>query len=203
MTPCNPTVFIIDDELGVRESLSELLSTVDINSKSFASAADFLNSYDPDMAGCVILDIRMPGYTGLELQRKLASMGSALPIIFLTAYGDVSTAVQAIQAGAVDFIQKPPQPHEFIDKVQRSLRENARRRAEAAHQSAIATRIASLTPREREVLEMMVDGSATAAIAERLGISRRTVEIHRANLMKKMQADSTVKLVQMMMRTHQ
>jgi len=169
---------------------------------AFPSAADFFKTYDPNMAGCVILDIRMPGTSGLEVQRRLASMGSTFPIIFLTAYGDVPTAVQAIQAGAVDFIQKPSQPHELIDKVQRSLKENARCRRELADQTAIETRIASLTPREREVLEMIVDGSATGAIAKTLGISRRTVEIHRAKLMKKMQADSAIKLVQMMMRTH-
>jgi FixJ family two-component response regulator len=203
MTPDSPTVFIIDDETGVRESVGELLATVGIKTRAFASAGEFLDSYDPEVAGCMILDVRMPGTSGLELQRKLASIGSPLPIIFLTAYGDVPTAVQAIQAGAIDFIQKPFQPHEFIDKVQRSLEENARRRKELADHERIAARIASLTPREREVLDMIVDGNATGAIAEKLGISRRTVEIHRSNVMKKMHASSSVMLVQMTMRGKQ
>jgi FixJ family two-component response regulator len=198
MTRYSPTIFVIDDDPGVRDSLTELLSTVDLNTRTFATAKDFLTAYDPAMQGCLILDMRMPGMSGLELQRKLASIGSQLPIFFLTAYGDVPTAVQAVQAGAVDFIEKPFQPHELIDKVQNALEEYEQRRQVLVNHDRTAARIASLTPREREVLEMIVEGKKAGAIAEELGIGRRTVEIHRANMMKKMQVDSAVKLVQLM-----
>jgi FixJ family two-component response regulator len=193
-------VFVIDDDPGVREALKELLSSVGIHTKTFATAADFLETYTSSIDGCVILDVRMPGMSGLELQRRLNAMASTLPIIFLTAHGDVQIAVRAVRAGALDFIEKPFRPDELIDKVQRALEVNNRRRRDSTLRDATTRRIASLTPREREVLETMVDGKGTEVVAKELGISRRTVEVHRANVMKKMETDSLLKLVQLMTR---
>jgi FixJ family two-component response regulator len=190
-------VFVIDDDPGVRDSLKELLNSVGLCIETFASATDFLEARASWMDGCIILDVRMPGMSGLELQRKLTSIASSLPIIFLTAHGDVPTAVQAVQAGAIDFIEKPFRPQELIDKVHHGLKENARRRSEMVRRDLSEQRINSLTPREREVLDTILDGKGTAAAAKELGISRRTVEVHRANLMKKLQVDSVLGLAQL------
>jgi FixJ family two-component response regulator len=200
MSKDNATAFVIDDDPVVREALKELLSSVGIETRAFASAADFLATYSSDTDGCVVLDVRMPGMSGVELQRRLNDMASPLPIIFLTAHGDVQIAVQAVRAGAFDFIEKPFRPDELIDKVQCALEENCRRRRDLTLRDSTLRRMALLTPREREVLDTMVDGKGTAAVAKELGISRRTVEAHRANVMKKMQVDSALALVQLVMR---
>jgi two-component system, LuxR family, response regulator FixJ len=195
-------VFIVDDDAGVLDSVTFLLGTVGIRAEAYASARDFLAACDPRTPGCVVLDVRMPGMSGLELQEKLHAMGSSLPVIFLTAHGDVPMAVKAVKAGAVDFIQKPFRDQDLIEKIQRALEQNARACSSSDTVHDIASRLESLTPREREVLEGVVAGKPNKAIADDLGVSRRTVEIHRARVMRKMKADSVAQLVHMVMRAN-
>lgn len=200
MVEAKPTVFIVDDDHGVRESVRILMRSIGVESEAFSSADEFLRSYDPDKPGCLVLDVRMPGMSGLELQERLASLGSTLPIIFVSAHGDIPMAVEAIKAGASDFVQKPFRDQKLIDRVQEAFADNARARQKIWDRSRIAERMASLTPREREVMEMVVDGKANKVIAIDLGLSQRTVEIHRARVMSKMEANSVPQLVQMVVR---
>ena len=200
MAEAKPRVFVVDDDQGVRESVRILMRSIGVESEIFPSADDFLEEYDPDKSGCLVLDVRMPGMSGLELQERLMSLGSTLPIIFVTAHGDVPMAVEAVKAGALDFVQKPFRDQELIDKIHEAFAENARVRKKLLDRSRIAERIASLTPREREVLDMVVEGNANKVIAIDLRLSQRTVEIHRARVMSKMEADSVSQLVQMVMR---
>ncbi|KPK82437.1 MAG: hypothetical protein AMS25_02305 [Gemmatimonas sp. SM23_52] len=195
-----PTVFVVDDDADVLEAVAFLLQGVGLEVETYASAKDFLEAYDPLKPGCLVLDVRMPGMSGLELQERLESLESTLPIIFLSAHGDVPIAVHAIKAGAVDFLEKPFRDQEFIDKVQHAIEENARLRNELAERNRIAARIDALTPREREVMELVVQGKTNKAIGLELELSQRTVEIHRARVMEKMQADSLPELVQMVVR---
>jgi FixJ family two-component response regulator len=199
MAQTRPTVFVVDDDASVLDSLQFLLKSVGIDAETFSSAYEFLEVYDPDKPGCLVLDVRMPGMSGLELQEELVARGSALPIIFLTAHADVPMAVTAVKTGATDFIQKPFRDQELLDKIQHAIEQNARLREELAEHSQIARRIASLTPREREVMALIVEGRANKVIAHELGLSQRTVEIHRARVMEKMQAESVALLVQMVM----
>jgi FixJ family two-component response regulator len=198
--PRDTPVFVVDDDTSVLESIAFLLRTVGIRAETYVSAGEFLDAFDPTAAGCLVLDVRMPGMSGLELQEKLLTMGSSLPIIFLTAHGDVPTAVRAVKSGAVDFIQKPFHDQELVDKIHRALESNARARAAAAARSEVAGRIDSLTPRERQVMEAIIAGKANKVIAGDLGVSQRTVEIHRKHVMEKLAADSLAHLVQMVMR---
>jgi two-component system response regulator FixJ len=200
MLPEDARVFVVDDDAGVLNSLAFLLRTVGIRTETFASAQEFLQRYDPGAPGCLVLDVRMPVMSGLELQEKLREMGSTLPIIFLTAHGDVPMAVKAVQSGAVDFLQKPFHDQELIDKIQRAMEADARSRDAVAGQQEVELRLGSLTPRERQVLDAVVAGMANKVIATELGVSQRTVEIHRARGMKKMGAESLAQLVHMMMR---
>jgi len=200
MTSADPTVFIVDDDLAVRDSLQLLMRSVGLASETYGSADEFLSSYDPGRRGCLVLDVRMPGTSGLELQQRLGQFDSPLQIIFLTAHGDIEMAVQAVKAGAFDFVRKPFRDQDLLDKVQYAIAEDARRRRDAADLAGIRSRIGSLTPRERELLEMVVQGKANKVIAIELGISQRTVEIHRARVMKKMKVDSVTDLVRIAVR---
>jgi len=199
MPPREPTVFIVDDDASVRDSLEYLLQSVGLRTRKYASGTEFLEAYDPASPGCLVLDVRMPGMSGMELQQRLEELGSTLPIIFITAHGDVPMAVQAVKAGAVDFLIKPFRDQEVLDKVQQSIHEDTKARDQVEHRREVLERLASLTPREREVLDMVVDGKANKGIAVELGISQRTVEVHRARVMEKMQAGSVARLVQMVM----
>ncbi len=199
MTTSKPTVFVVDDDPGVLDSLAFLLRSVGLEAATYGSANEFLGAYDRDRPGCLVLDIRMPGMSGLELQEKLEARGSTLPIIFLTAHGDVPMAVKAMKAGAADFVQKPFRDQELLDKIERALKENERLRKERGEHDEILARIAKLTPREREVMDLVVAGKANKAIAHELGLSQRTVEIHRARVMEKMAAGSVAELVKMVM----
>lgn len=201
MAEAKPKVFIVDDDQGVRESIKILMRSIGVESETFPSADAFLKAHSPDQSGCLVLDVRMPGMSGLELQEQLVSSGSTLPIIFVSAHGDVPMAVEAVKAGALDFVQKPFRDQELIDKIQDAFAENARVREKLRDRSRITERIASLTPREHEVMEMVVEGHANKVIAIDLGLSQRTVEIHRARVMKKMEADSVSRLVQFVMRS--
>jgi two-component system, LuxR family, response regulator FixJ len=196
----DPTVFVVDDDPGVLDALSLLLRSVGLGSRTFSSAAAFLDAYDQAVPGCLILDLRMPEMNGTELQGRLVEMESDLPVIFVTAHGDVPTAVTAVKAGAVDFIQKPFEDQVLLDKVRQALELNERARLERAERQEIVKRLRSLTPREREVMALVVEGRHNKNIARDLGISQRTVEVHRARVMSKMAAASIPDLVQQVMR---
>jgi len=200
MNDREPTVFVVDDDPSVGDSIRLLLRSVGIPARVFLSAADFLAAYDPKESGCLVLDVRMPGMSGLELQARLHEEGSILPIIFVTAHGDVPMAVSAVRTGALDFIEKPFRDQELLDKIQDALGEDARLRAERKDLQDIEGRLGSLTPREREVLDLVVAGKANKNIARALDISQRTVEIHRARVMEKMGVRSVSMLVQQVMR---
>lgn len=200
MKEAEPTVFVVDDDPGVGDSIRLLLRSVGLRAETFLSADEFLEAFDPDRAGCLVLDVRMPGMSGLDLQEVLRDRNSTLPIIFVTAHGDIPMAVDAVKAGAVDFLQKPFRDQELLDKIHGALEENTRIRGEEEGRAEIRKRLASLTPREREVMGLVVDGKANKNVARALGISQRTVEIHRARVMEKMGVRSVSKLVQMVMR---
>lgn len=191
------TVFIVDDDEAVRDSLKLLFRSVELPVATFGSAREFLDSYDPAAPGCLILDVRLPGMSGLELQEELAGDGADLPIVFITGHGDVPMAVRAMRRGAVDFLQKPFSDQDLLDRVQQALADQAERRQQVSSQAEILERIEHLTPREREVMDLVVDGLANKVIANRLGMSQRTVEVHRAAVMRKMEADSLAHLVQL------
>lgn len=193
--PSPATVFVVDDDEAVRDSLALLLRSVELAVATFSNAHEFLDSYDPAAPGCLILDVRLPGMSGLELQQRLADDGADLPIVFITGHGDVPMAVRAMRRGAVDFLQKPFSDQELLDRAQQALAEQSQRRQQSESKAEIAQRIRSLTPREHEVMELIVEGLANKVIANRLGTSQRTVEVHRANVMRKMQADSVARLV--------
>lgn len=192
------SVYVVDDDDAVRSSLRLLLKSVGIPAVAFAGARDFLAAYDPDVPGCLVLDVRMPGMSGLELQDELNRRGAVIPVIFITGHGDIPMAVEAMQHGAFDFLQKPFRDQDLIDRVQRALAADASNRAALNEGQQIAERFETLTPREREVLALVTQGKANKVMAGDLGVSQRTVEIHRARVMEKMGANSLAQLVRMM-----
>ena len=195
--PVRPTIYIVDDDDGMRRALVTLLSTVGYPTAAFSRAADFLAKYTADDPGCLVLDIRMPEMSGLELQQQLNRMGSMLPVIFITGHGDVPMAVQAMKEGAFEFIQKPFREQDLLDRINHALQLDAENRKEQARRSEVAKRVETLTPREREVMGLVVEGEANKVIAIDLGLSERTVEIHRAKVMEKMGARSVAHLVKL------
>jgi two-component system response regulator FixJ len=194
-----PTVFVVDDDEGVRNSLRFLLKSVGLATRALASAGEFLDTYKPSQPGCLVLDVRMPGMSGLELQQQLNLRGAVIPVIFITGHGDIPMAVEAMQQGAFDFLQKPFRDQDLIDRIQRALERDARNRAVLAQRAGIRERLDSLTPREREVLTLMTRGQPNKIMAAELGVSQRTVEIHRARVMEKSGAASLAQLVRMVM----
>ena len=192
-----PTVFVVDDDAAARGSLRMLLKSLGLHAVACDSGAAFLAAYDPEQPGCLLLDVRMPGMSGPELQQQLNARGAILPVIFITGHGDVAMAVEAMRHGASDFLQKPFRDQELLDRVQRALKRDAAHRAELARLHEIRDRIESLTPREREVLALLSRGSPNKVMAHELGISQRTIEIHRARIMEKMNAPSLAQLVRM------
>ncbi len=193
-----PTVFIVDDDSAIRVAMQALLESVGLKHEILPSADEFLDRHGGGHeAGCLVLDIRMPGLGGLELQDELIKRGNSIPIIFITGHGDVPMAVEAMQKGAVDFIQKPFRDQELLDRIHLALRTDEERRAEARRTEEIRSLIDKLTQREREVFELVVTGKPNKVIAFELGVSQRTVEIHRARVMEKMQARSLADLVRM------
>jgi len=197
MSTTEPTVFVVDDDHAVRRFLCGLIASIGVPVESYASARDFLDSYEPGRAGCLLLDIRMPGMSGLELQQELDRRAIDLPVIILTGHGNVQVAVNAMKAGAVDFIEKPFNNELLLDRVQRALSEGVKAREARLEQEAIKDRMARLTPRERQVLERVIAGDTNKGVARRLGISEKTVELHRSQVMEKMQAESLAALVKM------
>src|ERR1700730_17584168 len=191
------TVYVVDDDDGMRRALSLLLNTVGYKTAAFASPKEFLDKFKPDAAGCLVLDIRMPGMSGLELQQHLNRMGSMLPVIFITGHGDVPMAVQAMKEGAFEFVQKPFRDQDLLDRINHALQQDAESRNNLARRADVVRRLETLTPRERQVMALVVDGAANKVIAIDLGLSERTVEIHRAKVMEKMGARSVAHLVKL------
>jgi two-component system, LuxR family, response regulator FixJ len=194
-----PTVFIVDDEQPVGDSIAMLLSTVGIETRVYREARAFLDDYTADQPGCLLLDVRMPRMSGLELQQELVRHNVALPVIFITGHGDVPMAVEAMRAGALDFLQKPFKDDDLIRRVQKALEQDARERADLRQRDALRRRFEELTPREREVGQRIAAGEANKVVALELGLSERTVELHRANLMQKLGLRNLAQLVQFML----
>lgn len=194
-----PTVFIVDDDVAVRDALSLLMHSACLTAETFSGAREFLERVPDDRPGCLILDVRMPEVDGLELQRRLAARGSRLPVIMLSGHGDIPMAVQALRAGAIDFIPKPFDSRALLARVRDGIEIDSRVRRQQLGSTEIAARLVRLTPREIEVLNLVVEGLATKTIAVRLGSSSNTVQNQRASILKKMQAESTADLVRMVM----
>ena len=197
LPPASPTVFVIDDDAAVRKAVSRLLRSAGIAVAGFASPGEFLAQYDPDMPGCLVLDLAMPDINGLQLQTTLAKKGCTLPIIFLTGHGDVSKSVQAMKHGAFDFFSKPVKEKDLLPAVRAAIERNAVARQEQARLSEICARLDTLTPREREVLEHVVAGKLNKQIASDLGITEATVKMHRARVMTKMKVQGVADLVRL------
>lgn len=194
-----PSVFVVDDDEAVRNSLRLLVKSVGLGATVFPRAQEFLTSYDPQDPGCLVLDVRMPGLSGLELQQQLNMRGAVIPVIFITGHGDISMAVECMQHGAFDFLQKPFRDQDLIDRIQRALKKDQANREELDQRFRIQKRHELLTPREREVLALMALGKSNKIMAAELGVSQRTIEIHRARVMEKMGASSLAQVVRMVM----
>ena len=192
-------VIVVDDDEAVRSSTRLLLKSVGLPAVTYSSAQEFLDNYDSQQPGCVVLDVRMPGMSGLELQQFLNLRGAVIPVIFITGHGDIPMAVEAMQQGAFDFLQKPFRDQDLLDRVQRALEKDRGNRAQLREKNRIQERRDSLTPREREILDLMTRGKPNKVMAADLGVSQRTVEIHRARVMEKMGASSLAQLVRMVM----
>jgi len=193
------TVMVVDDDAGIRNAMRILLRSVGLNNSLFASAQEFLDSYQPSRQGCVVLDIRMPGMSGLELQQQLNMRGAVIPVIFMSGHADIPMAVEAMQHGAFDFLQKPFRDQDLLDRIQRAIAKDTEMRKSLGEHERIKAHLGELTPREREVMEFMTQGLQNKAIAQKLSVSPRTIEIHRARVMEKMNAHSVAELVRMMM----
>ena len=191
------TVVVVDDDEAVRASLRLLMKSVGLAVETHASAGEFLAAYNPAQPGCLVLDVRMPGMSGLELQEQLNLKGAIIPVIFVTGHGDVPMAVEAMQHGAFDFLQKPFRDQDLLDRIQRALLSDRENRTKLVHRDTIRARFDSLSAREREVLDLMTKGRPNKLMAADLGLSQRTIEIHRARVMEKMQASSLAQLVRM------
>lgn len=194
-----PTVFIVDDDLAVGRSIRWLIESIRLQVETFPSAQAFLDGYDAAKPGCLVLDVRMPGMSGLELQERLTAQRVWIPIIFITGHGDVQMAVKAVQAGAFDFVEKPFNDQDLLDRIQKAIAVDAERRGKDARHQQLKSLFVSLTPREREVMDLVVEGLSNKAVANTLGLSAKTVEVHRAKVMEKMHARSVSDLVKMSM----
>ncbi|MDB5986230.1 MAG: two component response regulator protein [Nevskia sp.] len=193
------TVFVVDDEAAVRDSLRWLLESIRLRVETFDSAEAFLQTVRAERSGCIVLDVRMPGLSGPELMDRLGRLGVALPIIFLSAHGDVPLAVRAMKAGAFDFMQKPYNHQQFLERVQQALKHDAKNRNERQRHDHLATTLARLTTRERQILDRVVGGMSNKLIARELNLSHKTVEAHRSRLMHKMGVGSFAELLQLVL----
>jgi FixJ family two-component response regulator len=189
------TVFVVDDDLAVRSSLGMLLRSVGLPVMGYSSASDFLTHYEVHQPGCLVLDVRMPGMSGLELQQQLNLKGAMIPVIFITGHGDVPMAVEAMQLGAFDFVQKPVRDQDLLDRIQKALVLDLDNRNKLQQHDSQRKRLTTLTPRERQVMDLMTKGRPNKLMAADLDLSQRTIEIHRAHVMQKMQANSLAQLV--------
>jgi two-component system, LuxR family, response regulator FixJ len=195
----NPVVMVVDDDAGVRNAMRALLKSVGLTSTLYASAQEFLAAFDPHQPGCLLLDIRMPGMSGMDLQQELNLRGAVIPVIFMSGHADIPMAVEAMQHGAFDFLQKPFRDQDLLDRIQRAIAQDAERRLALGEQARIKVHLESLTDREREVLDLLTKGKQNKVIAQDLGVSPRTIEIHRARVMEKMSARSVAELVRMVL----
>ena len=191
----DPTVFVVDDDPALRRSLSYLIESIGLDVETFAGGEEFLDACDPGRPGVLVLDLRMPGIGGLDVQRELNRRGIALPIILLTGHAEVSTAVRSLKGGAFDFIEKPFSDQVLLDAIQAAIRTDRTARTQSIRHEDIAERMERLTQREREVMERVVVGEANRVIAEHLGLSPKTVEVHRAHVMEKLEVRSLAELV--------
>jgi FixJ family two-component response regulator len=190
-------VFLVDDDVGLREAISSLIRSVGIPVEEFASAQEFLSSNRPDLPSCLVLDVRLPGLSGLDLQRELRASGESIPTIFITGHGDIPMSVRAMKAGAMEFLPKPFRDQDLLDAVRLGLERDAARRTEASTRNDIQARWQRLTPRERQVATRILNGQLNKQVAAELGVSEITVKIHRRNVLRKMQATSLVGLSQL------
>jgi len=195
----SPIVMVVDDDSGVRNAMRALLKSVGLNAMLYGSAQEFLGAYEPNQPGCLLLDIRVPGMSGMDLQQELNLRGAVVPVIFMSGHADIPMAVEAMQHGAFDFLQKPFRDQDLLDRIQRAIAKDAERRLALGEQTRIRTHLESLTEREREVLDLLTLGKQNKVIAQELGVSPRTIEIHRARVMEKMGAQSVAELVRMML----
>ncbi|MGB5201397.1 MAG: response regulator FixJ [Sedimenticolaceae bacterium] len=191
------TVFVVDDDQAMRNSLKWLIESVGVQVESFASADEFLAEYQPGRSGCLVLDVRMPGMSGLDLQEYLVEHNIQIPAVIITGHGDVPMAVRAMKSGAIDFIEKPFNDEVLLDAIRRAIAYEEQQRSHYSENLRVQERLAHLTPREREVMEMVTDGRSNKEIANSLGVSAKTIEAHRARVMEKMQAGSLAELVRM------
>lgn len=196
----NPTVFIVDDDASVRDALKRLLRSVGLRCELFGLAQEFLRYRRPDLPSCLVLDVRLPGTSGLDLQRQLADAGIQIPIIFITAHGDIPMSVRAMKAGAVEFLPKPFRDQDLLEAIHIAMERDRTRRQRETEIAAVRARFETLTPREREVVAMVVSGMPNKRIATEIGITENTVKVHRSRAMDKMQALSLADLVKMVER---
>jgi len=194
-----PAVYVVDDNEGMRRALDTLLSSVGYKTAVFSSPGEFLAHFKTEAPGCLVLDIRMPQMSGLELQQQLNRMGAMIPVIFITGYGDIPMAVQALKEGAFEFVQKPFRDQDLLDRINQALQRDTENRSRSAHFDEVRRRFESLSPRERQVNDMIVAGNANKVMAIDLGLSERTIEIHRARVMDKTGARSVAHLVKLHM----
>jgi FixJ family two-component response regulator len=197
MQASNPVVFVVDDDVSIRSSVERLVRSVGLEVRSFPSASEFLSYVLPDRPACLVVDVRMPGVSGLDLQDSLCSSGHEAPMIFITGHGTIPMGVRAMRAGAVNFIQKPFEDQELLDSIHQALERDVRVRGERKRHDEIEHHYETLTPREREVFELVVAGLPNKQIAGRLGATEKTIKVHRARVMQKMHADSLAELVRM------
>jgi FixJ family two-component response regulator len=197
MSSCAATVFVVDDDLSIRRSLTHLFGATGLNVAVFASAQEFLERYNPSASGCLVLDLAMPGLNGLELQEMLAARGSRLPIIFLTGHGDLPSGLKALKSGAADFLTKPVDATDLIDAVRGAIEKDRTARQVNAEVAEIRQRFATLTPREHEVLCHVISGKLNKQIAAQLGTVEKTIKVHRARVMVKIKAGSLAELIRL------
>ena len=192
-----PIVFVVDDDPSMREALQDLVASIGLEARVFASAQEFLQARRPDAPGCLVLDVRLPGMSGLTFQQELANAGMDLPVIFITGHGDVPMSVRAIKAGAVEFLMKPFRDQELLDAINAGIERDRAQRGEAARVADLRSRFASLTSREREIMALVILGRLNKQIAGELGVTEATVKVHRGQVMHKMRAESVPDLVRM------
>jgi len=203
MSAQSATVFVVDDDQAVRQSLEMLIKSVGHTVQTYRSAQDFLDGYDPEKPGCLVLDIRMPGMSGLELQKTLRQRHIDIPTIFITGHGDVPVAVRALKDGAFEFLEKPFSKQMLLEHIRDAIKADGERRTQRGASNKMEARMSLLTERERQVMDLVVEGKVNKEIAAALGLSKKTVEVHRANVMQKLQADSIAELVKLVVSSRQ
>ena len=201
MAALDATIFVVDDDHAVRKSLDVLLRSVGLPVETFRSAQEFLDAYDPARPGCLVLDVRMPGMSGLELQQTLRARGTDIPVIIITGHGDVPVATRALKDGAIEFLEKPFSKQILLEQVREALKRDAAHRSRCSQQQNLTSRLALLTPRERQVMELVVAGKVSKEVAAELGLSKKTVDVHRARVMHKLQVETLAELVELVVTT--